>query len=153
MIGLQRSKHLIFLRRRLLVQASIDWVILLTNRWLKELGIGNSKKKQPTLNLALHVHTHTHVTLSVWPVWGIYLTLGTFLKPLAIINFPKYPTFLGNFCIGVKIYHFPSEIILGNFYRHLAICFWSHCTPYRVHRPRYTLLLPLGCVTTNCQFS
>ena len=37
-----------------------------------------------------------------------------FLKPLATINLPKYPMFLGNLSIGVKI-------ILGNFYRYLAI--------------------------------
>ena len=36
-----------------------------------------------------------------------------FLKPLATINLPKSPTFLGNFCNGVKIYHFSSEIIFG----------------------------------------
>ena len=33
--------------------------------------------------------------------------------PLATINLPKPPTFSGNFCNGVKIYHFPSEIIFG----------------------------------------
>ena len=33
---------------------------------------------------------------------------------LATINLSKSPTFLGNFCIGVKSF-------LGNFYRHLAI--------------------------------
>ena len=45
----------------------------------------------------------------------------------ATINLPKSPTYLGNFCKGVKIYRFSSEIILGNFYRHLAIFFRSHC--------------------------
>ena len=34
---------------------------------------------------------------------------------------PNLRTFLGNFCKCVKIYHFSSEMILGNFYRHLAI--------------------------------
>ena len=38
-----------------------------------------------------------------------------FLKPLATISLPKSPTLLGNFCKGVKIYHFSSEIILDNF--------------------------------------
>ena len=51
----------------------------------------------------------------------IYQTLGHFLKPLATVNLPKSPTFLGNFYKGVKIFNFSSEIILGNFYRHLAI--------------------------------
>jgi len=47
------------------------------------------------------------------PDWLIYWTLGKFLKPLATINLPKSPTFLGNFGKGVKIYHFSSEIIFG----------------------------------------
>ena len=51
----------------------------------------------------------------VWPDWSIYWTLGNFLNLLATINLPK------TFCKGVKIYHFPSEIILGNFYWHLEI--------------------------------
>ena len=63
---------------------------------------------------------------SVWPDLAIYGILGKFLKPLATINYAKSPTFLGNFCKSVKIYLFSSEIILGNFYRHLAIFIWSH---------------------------
>ena len=69
------------------------------------------------------------VGCSVTPDWAIYWALGNFLKPLSTINLSKYPTFLGIFCKGVKIYPFSSEIILGNFYRHLAIFFWSHCSP------------------------
>ena len=34
--------------------------------------------------------------------------------------------FLGNFCKGVKMYLFLLKSFLGNFYRHLAIFFWSH---------------------------
>ena len=41
---------------------------------------------------------------------AIYWTLGHFLKPLATINLLKSPTILDNFCKGVKIYHFSSEI-------------------------------------------
>ena len=59
----------------------------------------------------------------VWSDWAIFCSLSYFLKPLATIKLSKYPTFLGNFCICVKIYYFSSEI---NFYRHLAIFFWSH---------------------------
>ena len=51
------------------------------------------------------------------------LDFEQFLKPLATINLSDSPTFLGNFCKGVKISHFYSEII---FNRHLAIFFWSH---------------------------
>ena len=50
-----------------------------------------------------------------------FLDFCQLLKPLATINLSKSPTLLGNFCKGVKIYHFSCEIILGNFYRHLAI--------------------------------
>ena len=39
--------------------------------------------------------------------------LSDFGQPLATINLPKPPTFLGNFCKGVKIYNFSREIILG----------------------------------------
>ena len=60
---------------------------------------------------------------AVWPDWAIFGTLGNFLKPLATINLPKPPTFLGNFCKGVKIYLFLGKSFLGNFYRHLAIFF------------------------------
>ena len=48
-----------------------------------------------------------------------FCTLGNFFKPLATISLPKSLTFLGNFCKGVKIYHFSIEIILqtfGDFY-------------------------------------
>ena len=38
-----------------------------------------------------------HFTLqSLWPDWTIYWTLGNLIKPLATINLPKSPTFLGN---------------------------------------------------------
>ena len=47
---------------------------------------------------------------------GDLLDFGPFLKPLATFNLPKSPSFLSNFCKGVKIYHFSSEIIFGNFY-------------------------------------
>ena len=43
--------------------------------------------------------------------WAIYCTLGNFSKPVATINLPKSPTFLGNFCKGVNINHFSSKII------------------------------------------
>ena len=44
---------------------------------------------------------------------GDFCTLGNFFKPLATINLPNSLTFLGNFCKGIKIYHFSSEIIFG----------------------------------------
>ena len=57
----------------------------------------------------------------MWPDWAIYWTLGNFLEPMAAINLPKSPTYIGNFCKGVKIYHFLVKSFLGNFYIHLAI--------------------------------
>ena len=44
---------------------------------------------------------------------GDLLDFGQLLKLLAAINLPKSPTFLGNFCKGVKIINFSSEIIFG----------------------------------------
>ena len=44
---------------------------------------------------------------------GVFLHFGQLFKSLATINLPKSLTFLGNFCKGVKIYHFSSEIIFG----------------------------------------
>ena len=85
------------------------------------------------------------VPLSVWPDWAVYWTLGNFLKPLAAITLSISPTLLGNFCKGVKIDHLSTEIILGNFYWHLAIFFLSHCPLLKVLRywSRVTFLLNL----------
>ena len=44
---------------------------------------------------------------------GVYWTLGNFSKHLATIILSKSPTFLGNFCEGVLIFNFSSEIIFG----------------------------------------
>ena len=55
---------------------------------------------------------HCHCQ-SVWPDWPIFWSLGNFSKPVATINLPKSHSFLGNFCKGVKIFHFASEIIFG----------------------------------------
>ena len=50
---------------------------------------------------------------AVWPDWANYCTLGNVLKPFATINLPKSPTFLADFCKGVKNLSFSSEIIFG----------------------------------------
>ena len=45
---------------------------------------------------------------------GQFIVLwATIQSLLATINLPKYPTFLGNFCKGVKIINFSNEIIFG----------------------------------------
>ena len=64
--------------------------------------------------------------LAVLPDWSIYWTLCNFLKPLETIILPLSATVLGNHCKDVKFYHFLVKSLLGNFYRHLAIFFWSH---------------------------
>ena len=53
---------------------------------------------------------------------GDLLYFGQLFKDcVATIILPKLPAFLGNFCKGVEIFHFSSEIVfLGNFCRHLA---------------------------------
>ena len=61
----------------------------------------------------------------------IYWTLGNFLKPQANINLPKSPTFLGNFCKGVKIYPFSTEIIYGQL-------LWTLCNAHTGHTVRGT---------------
>ena len=49
------------------------------------------------------------------PLWNrnSVTRLGAFLKPVAKIILPKSPTLLDNFCKGVEIFHFYSEIIFG----------------------------------------
>ena len=60
----------------------------------------------------------------VWPDWAIYWTLGIFSNPLATINLSKSSTLLGNFCKGVKIYHFWATFI-GNWQFFLVTLFNS----------------------------
>ena len=64
------------------------------------------------LEMAEVCHSLDVIRVSVTRL-GDFWTFGIFLKPLATITLPKSPTFLGNFCKGVKIYHFTSEIIFG----------------------------------------
>ena len=44
---------------------------------------------------------------------GDLLDFGQLFNARATISLPKYHTFFGNFCKGVKNYHFSSEIIFG----------------------------------------
>ena len=44
---------------------------------------------------------------------GDLLDFEQLFKPVETISMPKSPTFLGDFCKGVKIFHFSSEIIFG----------------------------------------
>ena len=81
-------------------------------------------------------------SLSAWPDWAILCFLDKHSKPGATIILPKSLKLLGNFCKGVKIIHFYSEIILGNFYRRLAI-FIGHTGP--IYDRRSFKRLAVGC--------
>ena len=61
------------------------------------------------------------------PFWAIYCMLGNFSKPVATTILPKWPTFLGNFLKVSKSFIFLVKSFWGNFYRHLATFYWSHC--------------------------
>ena len=63
--------------------------------------------------------------------YGKLFDLGNFLKPLATINLPKSPTFLGIFVKVSKSIIFLVKSFLGNFYRHLA--FFSGHTENNPH--------------------
>ena len=58
----------------------------------------------------------------IWRFFGLWAT----------INLPKSPTFLANFVKVSKSFIFLVKSFLGNFYRHLAIFFWSNCQCYFV---------------------
>ena len=59
---------------------------------------------------------------------GDLLNFGQVFKAFGNNQFISISHIFRQFCKVVKIYHFWSEIILGNFYRYLTIFFWSHCT-------------------------
>ena len=44
---------------------------------------------------------------------GDFFDFGQLFKALVTIILPKSPTFLDNFCKGVKIFYVSSEIIFG----------------------------------------
>ena len=58
---------------------------------------------------------------------GNLLHFGQLFKACGNNYFAQIAHTLGNFCKGVKIFLFLAKFFLGNFYRHLAIFFWSHC--------------------------
>ena len=80
---------------------------------------------------------------------GDLLDFGQLLKHLATINLPKSLTFQGNFCKGVKSYHFSREIIFGHLLSIFGNFFWSHCSQptflYRkIRRHGARILAPLS---------
>ena len=79
---------------------------------------------------------------------GDLLNFGQLLKPLAVINLPKSPKFLGNFCKGVKIYHFSSEIIFGQLFKYIWWFFSGH-TGRHVHKKKKNILARRVCIDWN----
>ena len=77
--------------------------------------------KRHFLFLARSTNSFTFVNASVTRLGDLL----NFLKPLATINLPKSPTFLGKFCKGVKIYKFSSDIIFGQLLQTFGGFFWS----------------------------
>ena len=58
---------------------------------------------------------------------GDLLDFGKLFKAFGSNLFTQISTFLGNFCKGVKIYHFSSKIIFGQLLQTFGDFFWSHC--------------------------
>ena len=61
--------------------------------------------------------------------------IGRFIAPWATFQSlwqqlfcPNCPYILGNFCKGIKMFHFSSEINFGQLYRTLLTFFWSRCS-------------------------
>ena len=68
----------------------------------------------------------TTTLVAVWPDWAIYYNLANFSKPVATMILPKLPTLYSIFVKVLKSFIFLVKSFLGNFYRHLAIFYWSH---------------------------
>ena len=72
-------------------------------------------------------------------LWGRLMTKLSDLLHFEQHFKAKIAHILGNFCKVVKIFHFASLIILGNFYWHLATVYWSHCSWLRGHITGYLM--------------
>ena len=88
-----------------------------------EIPIGNENVSNQTKYLIFRLWKLEVRVSPVWPDWAIYCTLGNFSKPVATFILPKFTTFFDNFRKVLKIFNFPSEIILGNFYRDISQLF------------------------------
>ena len=57
---------------------------------------------------------------------GDLLDFEQLFKPVETISMPKSPTFLGDFCKGVKIFNYSSEIIFWATFIHIWQLFTGH---------------------------
>ena len=140
-IGRARTQHGMHTQSTHTKGTFLRWKVVLTRQHTQSLSLFLTYK----ISLS-HIYTHTppysvfHSRI-VWPDWAIYCTLGNFSKPVATINLPNLPTYSGNFCKGVKIFRFSSEIIFGQLCRHFGIFYRSHCSRsiYLWHEHRRSL--------------
>ena len=87
----------------------------------------NNFATKPTVDVVIGLWRGIYSLLCNVTDLAIYWTLGNFFKPLETINLPKSPTFLGNFCKGVKNLSISSEINFGQLLLTFGDFFWSHC--------------------------
>ena len=67
----------------------------------------------------------------MWPDWAIFWTLGNFLSLWKQLICPNLSNSLEIFVNVSKSFIFLVKSFLGNFYRHLGIFLWSHCSRLR----------------------
>ena len=79
--------------------------------FLKQLLL--QKQNKNSLNPVIYKVCQIVEIHRVWPDWAIFCTLGNHSKQVATIVLPNLPILLGNFCKGVKMLQFSSEIIFG----------------------------------------
>ena len=107
----------------------------------KDFHLGTDREKQTKRGFVFAlVKAFNRTCFDIWnqPCWNIKLffrhwimisvtrsgnlfDFGQLFIAFGNINLPKSLKLIGNFCKCVKIFHFSSEIILGN-----LIFFWSH---------------------------
>ena len=83
-----------------------------------------SRKRKKTIPFSALIGVTSSVT-SLGDLWDF----GHVLKPLATINLPRSPTFLGNFCKGVKIYSFQVKSFWATF-----IDIWQYFSGHTGHK-------------------
>ena len=71
-------------------------------------------------------------------------------KPSAAINLTKSLTFIGNFCKGVKMSNFSSEIISGQLLQTFGVFYWSHWLAASFFRTSVTVETNSFTVPSSC---
>ena len=92
-----------------------------------------------TNNLAIIWFYAVLVPGPVWLDWVIYWTLGKFLSLWQQLFSPTLPHSWAIFVKVTKYIIFLVKSFLSNFYRHLAIFFWSHCSCINLINSKYII--------------